>query len=454
MINEVSTENDLYTINFLEDTFLSEWKNPGNNVNFRSLELQLNSVCNADCLYCYYTNYGDKLYPKEISNSENILKNLNATITWLIDNEYKPALEIFTGEIFAQKLGRDALELIYSKYKNVHPGLRPPSIMIPSNYTFFMSEKIEKFANDIIEKFGDLGIEIILSASFDGKLLDEHNRPLKSVINSKTPKSDPRDDKYYDKVFSFAKRHGFGFHPMIYSNKIELWRDNFLWFQDMMKKHDINWESIYLLEVRNAEWSTKQIQEFGKFLKFLIKYSWEKLDKDNKKFKKFIFRGRAFNILSSPFNRIGRGIGCSVQSSMYLRLGDMSVNACHRTMYPGFEFFKFKMMDDKIIGIKSVNPELMTTIFSTDYSNQPYCEQCSINKICPKGCLGAQYEVTGDFFTPIPTVCELEHMKIFAMIEGFQETGLKPWIYSSKEIKTQWEYMERIKNENNIKIGG
>jgi len=49
-----------------------------------------------------------------------------------------------------------------------------------------------------------------------------------------------------------------GFHPMIYSNKIEYWIDNFLWFQKMFYKYGINPFNVYLLEVRNVEWLPQQ----------------------------------------------------------------------------------------------------------------------------------------------------------------------------------------------------
>ncbi|MEW6106319.1 MAG: hypothetical protein AB1563_08160, partial [Bacillota bacterium] len=44
--------------------------------------------------------------------------------------------------------------------------------------------------------------------------------------------------------------------------------------------------------------------------------------------------------------------------------------------------------------------------------------------MCAKGCLGSQYESTGDFLSPIPTVCQLEHGKLWGMIEGYKSTGL------------------------------
>jgi len=59
---------------------------------------------------------------------------------------------------------------------------------------------------------------------------------------------------------------------MIYSNHIDKWIDNFIWFQDKFKEYDIYPFVLYLLEVRNAEWNKSQIIDMGIFMRFLVKY--------------------------------------------------------------------------------------------------------------------------------------------------------------------------------------
>jgi len=49
------------------------------------------------------------------------------------------------------------------------------------------------------------------------------------------------------------------------------------------------------------------------------------------------------------------------------------------------------------------------------------CELCLIKHLCSGGCLGSQFETTGDLFSPIPSVCQLEHAKIRAMITAYKE---------------------------------
>ena len=44
--------------------------------------------------------------------------------------------------------------------------------------------------------------------------------------------------------------------------------------------------------------------------------------------------------------------------------------------------------------------------------------------------LGSQFETTGDLFSPIPTVCQLEHAKIYAMIKTYKKLNLYNKIYS------------------------
>jgi hypothetical protein len=104
----------------------------------------------------------------------------------------------------------------------------------------------------------------------------ENNRPYGKQLDLLN--NDFRDDEYYDKVFKFAKEFNFGFHPMIYSNNIEKWIDNFNWFQEQFKNYDLPWPNIYLLQVRNKEWDEKSNLEFYNFIRYLIKWSWEKIN--------------------------------------------------------------------------------------------------------------------------------------------------------------------------------
>ncbi len=126
-----------------------------------------------------------------------------------------------------------------------------------------------------------------------------------------------------------------------------------------------------------------------------------------------------FNILSNPLSRVGRGIGCSIQSTFDLRLGDLAWVPCHRLSY---DQFVLGHLTDEGIDVK--NPELAIRTFTFDSNNFPMCEKCPIRHLCAKGCLGSQYETTGDMFTPIPTVCKAEYYKISGMIKKYREIGV------------------------------
>jgi len=405
-------ENDKLLNSFLDRTFFKTWRNQEEGFeNFRTLELFLNTKCNLKCSYCYLAKYGDELYPPRLQDNKRVLTNLQILLDWLVDRNLAPKLELFSGDPFSLQ----ALSMILDKFEDVEN--KPKSIVIPTNYTFILNKALTKKIETLIRRSRKLGMPISFGTSIDGKYC-EANRPFRSG------KADPRDDSYYDRVFAFNKKWCFGFHPMIYSGHIDSWTSNFLWFQEMLKKHDIPWDNIYLLEVRNMEWSRDNILSFEEFIKFLIRWIFFVPCRGQAKgFVDFIFK-RGFNILQSPLTTIGRGMGCSIQSTIHLRLGDLSIVPCHRTSYEPFVSGHFVVDNGRITGIRADNAELFIEIISLESRNQPMCESCLIKSLCSGGCLGSQFEITGDLFSPIPTVCRLEHAKIRAMITAYKELRL------------------------------
>lgn len=428
-------ENDIFMENFINNTFIEGYRT--HFPNWDRLELMLDTRCTLGCKYCYYNNpkHDKFLYPVRLKKPEDYVRNAKMLFEWLYYEKgvVPRGIDIFGGEVTVKPEFYGILDVVDEVFGD---DAKRISIVVPSNYSFLLSktwtEKMEDYLNNS-------KVNLFLSASIDGKYLETLQRPLMG-----NPVKDPRDDEWYDKLFEFNKKYGFGFHPMIYSEGIHLWKKNFLWFQYMFDKHDIPWWSIYLLEVRNPEWTRDQIREFGEFIQFLVKWTFRnRLDSDIKKYVDFTFKLRGYNILN-PFSGVGRGIGCSLQSMMYVRLSDLALVPCHRTSYDEFVYGYFDVDGDKIRGIKAKNIELLTAIYSFDADNLPYCEQCVIKEVCSHGCLGAQYEFNGDLFTPIPTVCALEHEKIRSIIKATKDIGAYEYIVNGLHPDRQivWRRIE------------
>jgi len=403
----LKTEDDILLESFLNRTFFQGFQNPEKYINYNRIELYLFPNCNMTCKYCYLNKYGDKLYPKEIVNFRKIKENSYKLVDWLKDIGFRGGIEIFSGEPLIHDFIFDILYYIIDN-------LDFQTLVIPSNMSFLLYEKYKKKTAKLLDYAESLDKYVRISASFDGKH-SQKNRPFKHNIKVNV-------DKWSDEIFRFSSKYKIGFHPMIYSNEIEKWKENFLWFQEMFRKYNMSFSNIYLLEVRNMEWTTEQILYFQEFIDFLIKWTHQKLGRDN--FIDFILHRKGYNLLASPFITVGRGIGCSIQSTLTVRLGDLAIVPCHRTSYSPFIAGYLEGIDENGFHVKAKNPALFLSIMSFDKDTLPYCSTCPIKSLCSAGCLGAQYEVNGDMFTPIPTVCALEYAKISQIIKSMKEIGV------------------------------
>lgn len=420
--------NDIL-ISFLKRNFFDKWaENDGSTF----LELIVSDKCDHNCSYCYYRKYGHHFFNEETRKEENILKNLDMVLRWLGKNNYRPKIDIFSGELFSTETGFKVLDRVIDY-------LRPGEYtVIPSNMSFiFDDEKTERVLS-LKKKAGMKDVGVLLSGSVDGKYMEE-NRPL---LDGRK-----RDDEYYHKMFSFAAERRVGFHPMIYSKGIERWKENFLWFMKNYEKYGIDKKNFYLLEVRNAEWNKEQSLEFGKFVRFLTHWTWDFCGRNKNAFMDFMFKDGGFNILSDLFAGTGRGIGCSIQSSFAITLGDLTFPACHRTAYKFFLGGRFIVENGEIVRIQAENFLTYINIKSYDATTQPYCESCYIKHLCTKGCLGSQFETTGNIFIPIPSVCRLEHIKVISILRALKEINVLGEIISltSQERKNNILLLEKEK---------
>jgi radical SAM protein with 4Fe4S-binding SPASM domain len=445
MITFQEQNNELIK-NFLDRTFFNSWRSWQERKtdkgyalqNYTGFEFDLSDACELKCSYCYVVKFGDKYYPRpELKNPATVFKNAKIVMDWLWENQYRPKLELFGGDAFNQNVGFDIVEEALKRAESGQPICT--EIVVPTNMNFLFSENRTRLVEDFIERGGKIDCPLVVSASVDGIFMED-NRSFRSER--------VRDEIFYDKLFKFNKKYRMGFHPMIYSNNIEKWWDNFMWFQEKFKEYGFPPNSLYLLEVRNAEWTEEQSKHLYEFMRKLANWVGERLKKMDNPVHQLFHNHWAFNTLSSPFSTTGRGLGCSLQSGIYLRMGDLTAFPCHRLMYDYFKMFRFLTKEDKIVDIEAISPELHIATNASDGDNFPMCEQCVINSMCSHGCLGAQFENTGDMFVPIPSACRMEFYRIKGIIDGFRESGMLDMILGAvnkNKINKVLRVMEEIK---------
>ena len=410
-------ENDKLFNDFLSRYFWEPFRNGE-----QSIELIISPRCPLACVYCYLFKYRDKTFPETIYCTSNILANLDKILRWMDYNGFVCPIDIFSGEPLAQKIGYEVLDTIYDFYKDKPPERKAKHIVIPTNFSFIASDEWTARVEDLIAKFDSIGMPLFLSASFDGKYMDA-NRPYTHDLD--IPLKTERNDAYYDRIFEFAKKHRCGFHPMLYYKGIENWKKNFDWFQEMYQKHGIEWDNLYLLQVRNDGWTPESNAVMYDFIRYIIEFAWDKCHRSYEEFRGFMLNGQhGFNILSEIFGTCNRGIGCSMQASFGIRVSDMAHHICHRNMYPDLKLGSLVDDPDKVLRYETQNAELGLTAYGFSTSIQPGCIKCPIKELCIGGCLGAQYEVNHDLFSPIPSVCQNSWWLAKAVVDGFDSIGV------------------------------
>ena len=421
-MEETAKLNDIIFTSFIEDYFFNDLLKKGNG----TLELIVTDECDHECKYCYYKNFGNNFFNEKTRDKDTILNNLDLLLQWLKEKNYYPHIDLFSGEVFSSDIGFECVEKII-EYMNPYQRL-----VIATNMSFIFDDDKIKRVEQLKNKAETKMCNLILSASVDGKFMEE-NRPLR---NGKK-----RDDIYYDKLFRFCKKHGIGFHPMVCNSNINKWKDNFLWFINMLEKHEMDRYFLYLLEVRNNDWNIEQTKEYVRFIEFLFDWVWKDIKEDKLELISRISKSKVFNILSSPFLSNIRGIGCSIQTFVAVTLGDLTIPNCHRLAYSPLIGGRFIVENNKITGMKAENLVTYINIKSFESKVQPYCKSCLIKHFCQRGCLGSQYETTGNMFTPIPTVCRLYHGKVFTLLKKLKDCDILPQLLpiltlnQSKSIK-------------------
>lgn len=413
---------------YLDNHVYSYWK-PNNICQYnQGLELILTSVCNTKCSYCYYKNFGKELNDPCISTKDNILKNAEKFLKWLNKENMKPnSIDIFSGEPLNLPYIDELISMIIDRL----PGV---PITIPTNGTYCRSDKSLQKVEDLLNKWNTKS-SVFLSMSVDGKYLDNDTRAMRD--------GKLYDDAFYDRLFKFIKKYNLAVHPMVGPKNIDKWCDNLDWYVDNLSKyldcdkaHALS--RIYLLEVRNPDWTDKELADLSKFCNYLTNRAFEFYDKDKYCFvDNFLLGDLGCNFYSGLISVMPRGLGCGIQQEFAIRLGDMKLVPCHRIAYDGFNACTIKIDDNYNIDYDLENENLYMMIMNFNAKYATKCCDCPINTLCSYSCLGCNFEVNHDFFTPVESVCKLEFIKNYSLIDALNKLGVLDVLISRLEKRSR-----------------
>lgn len=419
---------------FIDMQFLPE---PENNYEYfrndKGIELILRAACDQKCEYCYLNKYGHDLYPYQ-AKKEELLKNVDLILDYIYvqKRNFLYTVDFFGGDIFSDDLMFDIFAL-FDKYLDpilkTNPQLFDRQILfaIPNNlaWVYYHPEKVPVYREWFYKFQEKYGIFISLSWSTDG-LYATDTREKKAI-----------DQNYYDVIFSFVVEFKYGFHPMIAAENIANWCKNYDWWMDMYQKFDLKhpyYFQPYLLEVRNDNWTDENIEDYKKFLKHLMDWRLKMCDNDYNKLAHHLINGSEAEFKNSrgadPLRLLeddqiadGEGMGCSLQGLLHFDCNTLKIVPCHRLSYAQFVAGNLILNEEKtkIIDIEPHNVSAYITFISHKTNNYPLCSYCEYRNVCLKGCLGAQFEKTGEVFLPIPSVCKLFQAKNDYLVELYHE---------------------------------
>lgn len=350
---------------------------------------------------------------------------------------------LFAGDLFYDDLIYDILDLFYNYLEQYCKGWAiKPSIKIPCNMSFIENEKHRNIFKNYYLKFININSNIKISASIDGKYIDSNR-----ITHT---------DEFYNLLFTYCKEIDAGFHPMIDSNLIENWIDNYDWWVNNLNKYKLQ-KLPALLEVRNDSWTLDKIESYIQFLNHMLEDQQSKLSKTELailafgmgdpetyditqrdsliNFDQSIIRGQ--NPLIFPEVKDRNKISCALQETFSIRVGDLAIVPCHRTCYNHYIAGFFDVQNNQIVDIIPFNVSMYITLLTLNVNTLPGCATCSISKYCAKGCLGSQYETTNDLFHPCLSVCNLFKAKFSFLLQKYYDLGILQEAIEHKAINKE-----------------
>lgn len=401
------------------------------------LELIVTPECNQKCEYCYITKYGSELYPHNSrADKETTLNNMKMIMDYFVyEKKYIfKNYELFAGDMFSTDLFFGTMEILYPYFEYMYDkapelfsiGVDERVIIIPCNMRFVSNDEIAQQVKEWIKKFATLNVKIVFSWSHDGKYSSDIREKIELT------------DEYYDKVFTFLKETHGGLHPMLSYEGIQNAKANLDWWIEMYQKYFPERVAIgdYMpihLEVRNNGWTDETISEYLEFLRYRMEKIFDMFKEDIDAVSRYLFHydGQGLPdydqfdcIAFEPFR--DNLMSCSMQKAIMVRVSDMAIVPCHRLSYHQFIGGWFVPNEErtKIIDLKANNVGQLIDIKSHQVTLSPECCICWNNKNCLHGCLGSQYEWSGELYLPIPSVCKLQKAKTSFILKMFVETGI------------------------------
>ena len=408
------------------------------------VEFIVRPECNQKCKYCYITQHGNELYPKEKRVSKEIyLQHLEAFLNWLFDNKiFIPRYELFAGDLFADNLYYDIIDVFdkclskipKDEYEDLIKEVGNAVIVTPSNCFYFQypehQEKMREYTKKMLDKHHFI---LGISWSTDGYYSADSREDA--------GKKSKVDEEYYNKIFAFVKEMGYGVHPMIAPENVQYAIQNFNWWTDKFKAFDLvqkDYPYPTFLEVRNGYWTDEQILQFTKFIRYIWDYKLKLNDNSMKRLARHLFVGDGEDdslptlqfydpcVIHFAGQEDRDILGCNMASTMRVNLADLSFPICHRLTYPQFVGGHCELNNDNvitnIIADKGLSSYMQIRTLSPQY--YPKCANCDYNHACLHGCLGAQYEHSGEILAPISCVCKLEQAKINTLLELYVSSGM------------------------------